>query len=109
MMAATYDCDRSASIAPSVLRRPTIAARADETPRHRTGMLATLEDGNACRQRGFVAVDALHEAPAAGRHVVDQLRLMQPQAIEVDDVHVGAQARHQPAAIRQTEKVGGFA
>lgn len=87
----------------------TIAACSHEAPRHRAGMLASLEDGNACRKRCFISIDPLHETPAAGRHVVHELRLVQPQALEVDDVHVGAQARHQPAAIRQTEEVGGFA
>ena len=87
----------------------TVVACPYEAPGHRAGMLATLEDRNACRERCFISVDPLHEAPAAGRHVVDELRLMQPKTVEVDHIHVGAQARHQPAAIRQTEKVGGFA
>ena len=72
-------------------------------------MFASLEDGNACRDRCLIAIDPLHEAPAAGRHVVHELRLVQLQPVEVDEVDVGAQARHQPAAIRQTEEVGGFA
>ncbi len=87
----------------------TIVACSYEAPRHRAGMLASLEDGNACRKRCFISIDPLHETPAASRHVVHELWLMQPQTVKVDDVHVGAQARHQPTAIRQTEEVGGFA
>jgi len=87
----------------------TNAARSYEAPRHRAGMLTSLEDGNASRKRCFISIDSLHETPAASRHVVHELWLMQAQAVKVDDVHVGAQARHQPTAIRQTEEVGGFA
>ena len=85
-----------------------IVACSYEAPRHRAGMLASLEDGNACRKRCLISIDPLHKTPAAGRHVVHELRLVQPQTIKVDDVYVGAQARHQPAAIRHTEEVGGF-
>src|SRR5437899_2977903 len=87
----------------------TIVACSYEAPRQRTGMLAPLEDRNACRKRCFISLDPLHEPPATGRHVVHELRLVQLQTIEVDEVHVSAHARHQPAAIRQTEEVGGFA
>src|SRR6202035_4891029 len=87
----------------------TIVACSYEAPRHRAGMLASLEDGNACRERCFISIDPLHETTATSRHVVHELRLMQPQTVKVDEVHVGAQARHQPTAIRQTEEVGGFA
>ena len=87
----------------------TIVACSYEAPRHRAGMLASLEDGNACCKRFFISIDPLYETPAASRHVVHELWLMQPQTVKVDDVHVGAQARHQPTAIRQTEEVGGFA
>src|ERR1700686_4862259 len=87
----------------------TIVACSYEAPRHRAGMLASLEDGNACRKRCFISIDPLHETPAASRHVVHELRLMQLQAFEVDDVDVGAQTRHQSAAIRHAKEVGGFA
>src|SRR5262245_23975501 len=87
----------------------TIAACSYEASRHCAGMLASLEDGNACRKRCFISIDPLHETPAASRHVVHKLRLVQPQTVKVDDVHVGAQARHEPTAIRQTEEVGSFA
>ena len=87
----------------------TVAACSHEATRHRAGMLATLEDRNACRKRCFISLDALYEAPAAGRHVVHEFRLVQPQTVKVDDVHVGAHARHQPAAILEAEEVGGFA
>ena len=87
----------------------TIMACAHQAPRHRTGVLAALEDGNASRKRRLVAIDPLHEAPAVGRHVVHELRLVQPQPVEVDDVDVGTQARREPAAVGQAEEAGGFA
>ena len=80
-----------------------------EPPWHRAGVLAALEDRNPGCKRGFVSIDTLYEAPAASGHVVDKLWLMQPQTVKVDEVHIGAQPRHQTTAIRQTEKVRGFA
>src|ERR1700754_1377095 len=61
-------------------RRSTmaIAACSYEAPRHRAGMLASLEDRNARRKRCFISIDPLHETPAAGRLVVHELRLVQP-------------------------------
>src|SRR5262249_60693247 len=57
---------------PQILRRTTtIVACPYQTPSHRSGMLAALEYRNARRKRCFVAIDTLHEAPAASRHVVD--------------------------------------
>src|SRR5262245_41320658 len=67
-----------------------IAARPQKPARHRAGVLTALEDRSASNKRRFVAIDALHEAAAAGRHVVDQLGLVEPQAVEVDQVYVGA-------------------
>src|SRR5215813_14119284 len=95
-------CDRSRAGSRLRIRRSTmtILACAYEAPRHRAGMLAAFEDRNARRKRRFISFDPLHETPAAGRHVVHELRLVQAQTVEVDDVHVGAQARHKPAAIR---------
>ena len=62
----------------------TIVACAYETPWHRAGVLAALEDGYAGRKRGFVSIDTLYETPTASGHVVDKLRLVQPQAVKVD-------------------------
>ena len=86
-----------------------IVPSSDEAPRHRAGMLASLENGNACHDRCLISIDPLHETSAASRHVVHQLWLVQMQTVEVDDIHVGAKARHEPTAIRQTEEVRGFA
>jgi hypothetical protein len=61
-----------------------------EAPGQRAGVLAALEDRNAGRKRGFVSIDTLYEAPAASGHIVDKLRLVEPQTVEVDDVHIGA-------------------
>ena len=40
-----------------------------------------------------VAVDPLHQPAAAGREIVHDLRLVQPEPVEIDDVHIGAQPR----------------
>src|SRR6266699_2786940 len=81
-----------------------IAAGAHEPAGHRAGVLAVLEDRRAGDQRRLVALDALNEAPAVGRHVVNQFGLVQPQAVEVDQVDVGALARREPATVVQTEE-----
>ena len=39
-------------------------------------MLAALEGRRPSQERGDIAVDALHEAAAAGRKIVDELRLV---------------------------------
>src|SRR4051812_27742366 len=49
------------------------AAGAHEAAGQGAGVLAALEDRRAGDDRRFVALDALHEAAAAGRHVVDEL------------------------------------
>src|ERR1700676_4048307 len=94
-----------------LLRRvqpPSIAAGAHESAGHRTGVLAALEYRSSGDERGLVALDTLHEAATAGRHVVDQLGLVEPQAIEVDQVYVRAQSRREPAAVGEAEEVRGL-
>ena len=39
-----------------ILPRTPVAARANQAPRHRAGVLAALEDGNAGCKRCFVAI-----------------------------------------------------
>jgi hypothetical protein len=53
---------------------------------HRAGVLAALENRSSGDESGLVTLDTLDEAATAGRHVVDQLGLVEPQAIEVDQV-----------------------
>ena len=52
--------------------------------------------GDDCR---LVALDMLHEAPAIGRHVVDELGFVQPQTLEIDQVDVGAQSGRKSATV----------
>ena len=47
-------------------------------------MLAALEDGGAGDQGRLVAFGSLYEALAAGGEVVDDLRRVQAQAVEID-------------------------
>src|SRR5439155_16331146 len=91
------------------VQRPPIAASAHEPARHRAGVLAALEDRNSGDEGGLVAVDTLHEAAPAGRHVVNQLRLVEPQPVKVDQVDVGAQPGREPAAVGEAEEIGGLA
>src|SRR5439155_11319021 len=86
-----------------------IAAGAHQPAGHRAGVLAALEDRRASDQRRLVPLDALNEAPAIGRHVVHQLRLVQLQRIEVDHINVGAQPRRKPAAVVEPEELRGLA
>ncbi len=74
-------------------------AGAHEAPRQSAGVLALLENCGSRDKRGLVAVDPLHETTPAGRKIVHEFRLVEPQAIEVDQVHVGAQAGRQSAAV----------
>jgi len=67
-------------------------------------VLTALEDWDSGDKRGLVAIHALHEAAAAGRHVVDQFGLEEPQAIEVDQIDVGAQSRSKPAPVGKSEE-----
>jgi hypothetical protein len=89
--------------------RSTTTAGTYQTSWHRAGVLTALENRDARRKRCLVSVDTLDEAPAGSGHVVDKLWLVQPKTVKVDDVHIGAQARQQPTAIRQSKKVCGFA
>jgi hypothetical protein len=50
-----------------------------------------------------------HEPASAGRQVVHDLGLVQAQALEIDQVEVGAQPRHEPAAVMEAEEIGGLA
>ena len=52
-------------------------------------MLAALEDWRAGDHRRFIALDALHEAPAARRHIVHEFGLAHFEIVEVDHVEVG--------------------
>src|SRR5207248_6475889 len=85
------------------------ASGANESARHGAGMFAALEDRRTGDHRRFIALDALHETPAIGGHVVDESGLAHVEIVEVDDVDVGAQPRRQPAAIGKAEEVGGLA
>ena len=87
--------------APDLYRvlRPSIDASANKPAGHRAGVLAALKDRSPGDERGLIPVDTLHEAAAARRHVVDQLGLVEPQAIEVDQVHIGAQSDRLSASV----------
>src|SRR5215471_2368097 len=67
-------------------RRPPIAAGTYESTGQCAGVLAALEDRRSGDECGLVAVDMLHEAATASWQVVDQFGLVEPQAIEVDQV-----------------------
>src|SRR5262249_58977257 len=68
-------------------------------------MLAPLEGRRSGQERGDVAIDPLHEAAAAGGQIVDELRLVEAQAVEIDQVHIGAQPRRESTAVPQAEEI----
>jgi hypothetical protein len=47
----------------------------------------------------------LHEAATASGKIVDELRLVEAQALEIDQVHVGAQPRRESTAVPQAEEI----
>ena len=63
----------------------------------------------AGRDRRDVAVGGLHEPLAAGREVVAHLGAVRGQPFEVDDVHVGAVAGREHAAVEQADRARGRA
>src|SRR5690348_10917724 len=65
-------------------RRRIVLSGAHQLARQRAGVDAALEDRLARDHRQLIAVDLLHETAAVCRHVVDQLRLLHLQTIEVD-------------------------
>src|SRR5262249_54481372 len=87
------------------LAAPLRVAGAHEAAGHRAGMLAPLEGRRAGQERGDVAVDPLHEAAATGGKIVDEFRLVEVQALEIDQVHIGAQPRRESTAVLQAEEI----
>src|SRR5262245_26481154 len=69
----------------------------------RRGVHAPLEDRLAGHQRHLVAVDPLNEAPTAGGHVLNKFGPMEPQPVEIDQVHIGTQAGHKSSAVGKAE------
>src|ERR1700747_631281 len=65
------------------------APGANKPARHGAGMLAALEDRVSGAHGVFLARDALHEAPAASRHVVDEFGFAHFEIVEVDHINVG--------------------
>src|SRR6202022_312720 len=74
-----------------------------------TGVLAALEDGGAGDPGRLVAFGSLYEALTAGGEVVDDLGRVQAQAVEIDQVDVGALPGLQPSAVVEAEEIGGLA
>ena len=71
----------------------------DETAGQRLGGLAVVVGLLAGDDRVPPAVGPLQQAPAAGRQVVDDLGLAESEAVEVDDVEIGAVPRGEHATV----------
>src|SRR5690242_12424746 len=80
---------------------------AHEPAGSRAGLLAILKGRRAGHECRAIAVDPLHEAAPTGRQIVHDLRLIQTQPIEIDQVDIGAQSGLEPAAILKPEEIGG--
>src|SRR5262249_43996540 len=87
------------------LAAPLRVAGAHEAAGHRAGMVAPLEGRRPGQERGDVAFDPLHEAAAAGGKIVDELRLVEAQALEIDQGHAGAQPGREPPAVPRAEEI----
>ena len=89
--------------------RPNLLAGPQQSTRCGPRIRALLIDRLTRHQRLDIAIDALHEPASASREVVADLRGVQPQALEIDHIDIGALARLQPATIGETEEIRGFA
>src|SRR6516164_8727042 len=94
-----------------LLRRQNraFAPGANEPAGHGAGMFAAREDRRAGDHCRLITLDALHETPPAGWHIVHEFGLAHFEIIEVDHVDIGAQSRCEPPAIGKTEEIGGLA
>lgn len=72
-------------------------------------MIAKHEHRGARIQGHLVAFRPLHQALAAGREVVDNLRGVEAQPVEIDQVDVGVLAALEPPTVVEAEEIGGFA
>src|SRR5438128_468687 len=90
-------------------RSGRLPAAAHEPSGTGTGVLAALEDGGAGDQRRLIAFGSLYQALAAGGEVVDDLGRVQAQAVEIDQVDVGALPGLQAFAVVEAEEIGGLA
>src|SRR5438445_11035611 len=90
-------------------RSRRLPAAAHEPSGFGAGVLAALEDGGAGDQSRLITFGSLYEALAAGGEVVDDLGRVQAQAVEIDQVDVGALPGLQASAVVEAEEIGGLA
>ena len=96
---------RTASIAVIGFAPASVRVAGPRTSRPGSGPVrfAVLVGDLARHDRGDVAVGRLHEALAAGGQVVAHLGPARGEALEVDDVDVGAVAGREHAAVEQAD------
>ena len=105
---------RSARATLRWVRGPTVrfsacasAWAAEEAAGERAGVLAVFEGHGPGLHRVPVARGLLHEAPATGGEVVDEVRSPTAEGVEVDDVDVGDVPGRDHAAVEPTDVAGG--
>ena len=87
-------------------RRPTLGT-ANESPREFPCRLTLGVGLDTSDDRVTVTISTLHDPAATGRQVIEQLGLMHPQSVEVDDVEIGAVAGGQHATIMESDETSG--
>ena len=96
-----------AAVQSGVLLHRSGLGAAQNLARKRSRGLAVAQHHLASDDGRDVAVGALHETARAAGKIVDDLGLMQPEVLVVDDVDVTLVARRQQAAILEAVELGG--
>jgi hypothetical protein len=110
-LAATTEacrCAGSEGRGPSGGRSSLRASGAHQATRARARVFAILKDRRAGDESSAITVNPLHQPSTAGGQIVNHLRLMQPQPIEVDQIDVRSETRCEAAAIGKAEEIGGL-
>ena len=69
---------------PACEKTSPLRSGAYEAAGHGAGVFTLLEDWLSGNERGDITFDALYEAAATGRHVVNEFGHGEPQPVEVD-------------------------
>ena len=70
--------------------------------------MARFANGLAGNQRHVIAINALHQTPPTRWQIIDHLRVIQTQRIEIDDVDISHRTGCQTAAILEAKEICGF-
>ena len=74
-------------------------------PGLRTRLLAPLEDRHAGNDRRLIPIHTLHQPLAAGRQIMPQFRMVQPQRRQIHNIDIGFLAHRQPSTVMEAEEI----